>query len=143
MSLEDLMAVRERISNELVVTHQRVDQGDEEAGTRVNGLLVAVALVDEVFHQRYPGIWESVPSPAEGVAVPRHWSEFTPEEAIQLALPRPDIRGPFNEEGQPCPWPWEPEQLTGASMGQYHCSYCGAMVMAGMRHPDYAIEGPL
>ncbi len=26
-------------------------------------------------------------------------------------------------------------------MGQYHCGYCGAMVMAGMPHLDYGPKG--
>lgn len=30
----------------------------------------------------------------------------------------------------------KPEKLAGQSIGQYHCPDCGAMVMAGMPHPD-------
>jgi hypothetical protein len=40
-------------------------------------------------------------------------------------------------EGEECPWPWEPQQLAGAPMGQYHCGYCGEMCIAGMEHTDY------
>lgn len=28
-----------------------------------------------------------------------------------------------------------PEKLLGAPIGQYHCPNCGAMVMAGLKHP--------
>ncbi len=48
--------------------------------------------------------------------------------------PEPDP--PLNENGEPCPWPREPQQMTGP-LGQYHCRYCGAMVLAGVRHVDY------
>lgn len=71
------------------------------------------------------------------------WHEITPEQAKEryptgaldsgLALP-------VNEMGEPCPWPWEPQQLVGVPMGQYHCPYCGAMVIAGIPHLDYADE---
>lgn len=69
-----------------------------------------------------------------------HWTDFTPIEAVDIVLTESQylhIGAPLNEEGERCPWPWEPEQLTGAPMGQYHCPYCGAMVMAGMPHIDY------
>ena len=72
----------------------------------------------------------------------RPWHEIAPEDAINIELPRPDIAGPVNEQGEPCPWPWEPQQLVGVPLGQYHCGYCGAMVMAGLPHIDYA-EGEL
>jgi hypothetical protein len=29
-----------------------------------------------------------------------------------------------------------PERLGGASMGMYHCPDCGAMLLAGVPHPD-------
>jgi hypothetical protein len=29
------------------------------------------------------------------------------------------------------------DTLVGVPMGQYHCSYCGAMVIAGIPHLDY------
>jgi hypothetical protein len=67
----------------------------------------------------------------------RMWYQIKPEDATQIELPRPDIQGPLNELGEPCPWPWDPPQLLGAPLGQYHCPYCGAMVMAGMDHIDY------
>lgn len=72
----------------------------------------------------------------------RDWHEFTPAEAVDLGdiTKRDDVRGPRNEMGEECPWPWEPQQLMGAPIGQYHCPYCGAMVMAGLPHPDYSEE---
>lgn len=30
----------------------------------------------------------------------------------------------------------KPELLLGAPLGMYHCPDCGAMVMAGCKHPD-------
>jgi DNA-directed RNA polymerase subunit RPC12/RpoP len=36
----------------------------------------------------------------------------------------------------PAPCEEKPERLKGAPLGQYHCPDCGAMVMAGLRHPD-------
>jgi|GEM_PF-6934111 hypothetical protein len=30
----------------------------------------------------------------------------------------------------------KPESLRGQPIGQYHCPDCGAMVIAGMSHPD-------
>ncbi len=30
----------------------------------------------------------------------------------------------------------KPELLKGAPLGMYHCPGCGAMVMAGLKHPD-------
>jgi hypothetical protein len=72
----------------------------------------------------------------------RQWYEFTPAEAVDLGdiTQRDDIQGPLNELGEECPWPWDPEQLVGAPLGQYHCRYCGAMVMAGIPHLDYREE---
>lgn len=67
----------------------------------------------------------------------RHWNDVPLAEAVQLQLPCEGIQGPVNEMGEPCPWPWEPQQLDGAPLGQYHCPYCGAMVMAGLPHIDY------
>lgn len=67
----------------------------------------------------------------------RHWSEIDPKDALGIVLPQPGIIGPVNEMGEPCPWPWEPQQLVGAPLGQYHCPYCGAGVVAGIRHLDY------
>lgn len=72
-----------------------------------------------------------------------HWTDFSPEEARDLDLSkRLDIVAPLNEEGERCPWPWEPQQLVGVPMGQYHCLYCGAMVIAGVPHLDYREELP-
>lgn len=47
------------------------------------------------------------------------------------------------ENGERCPWPWEPQQLTAAPLGQYRCPYCMAMVVAGMPHIDYRDDSPL
>jgi hypothetical protein len=30
----------------------------------------------------------------------------------------------------------KPERLAGAPLGQYHCPDCGAMVLAGLPHPE-------
>jgi hypothetical protein len=71
------------------------------------------------------------------------WDEITPAEAAdrKLNLARDlHITAPLNEEGERCPWPWEPQQLVGAPLGQYRCPHCGAMVMAGIPHIDYAPE---
>lgn len=67
----------------------------------------------------------------------RYWHEIEPEDAVHLRLPHPDIIGPIAEDGAVCPWPWDPPQLAGAPIGQYHCPYCGSMVVAGWPHPDY------
>lgn len=67
-----------------------------------------------------------------------HWSEIEPADAVNLDLSkRLDIEAPLNEDGERCPWPWGPQQLTNAPIGQYHCPYCGAMVLAGLPHIDY------
>jgi hypothetical protein len=75
----------------------------------------------------------------------RNWTDITPEEArgdtdgrngIDLSKDL-TITAPLNEEGERCPWPWEPQQLVGAPLGQYRCPYCGAMVVAGIPHLDY------
>lgn len=69
-----------------------------------------------------------------------HWTDYTPQEAQELELDlsvRLDITAPRNEEGERCPWPWEPQQLVNMPIGMYHCPYCGAMVIAGVPHPDY------
>lgn len=67
----------------------------------------------------------------------RMWYDLEPRDAVNVVLPRDDIQGPYNENGEPCPWPWEPVQLKGAPIGQYRCRYCFAMVVAGMEHLDY------
>lgn len=70
------------------------------------------------------------------------WTEITPQEAAEyhIILPHPDVEGPLTSEGEPCPWPWDPIQLKGAPLGQYHCPYCGEMCIAGMEHLDYSDE---
>jgi len=72
------------------------------------------------------------------------WYDIAPADAVGIDLTkRLDITAPLTTEGERCPWPWEPQQLVGAPMGQYHCGYCGEMVLAGMRHIDYAdTDGP-
>jgi hypothetical protein len=66
------------------------------------------------------------------------WHEILPADAVGIDCTlRPELNPPLGEDGEPCPWPWDPQQLTGAPLGQYHCPYCGSMVIAGMRHPDY------
>lgn len=66
------------------------------------------------------------------------WTEIEPADATHINLThRLDIEAPLNEEGERCPWPWDPQQLVGVPLGQYHCPYCGAMVIAGLPHPDY------
>lgn len=68
-----------------------------------------------------------------------NWFDIEPKDAKNLDLAeRLDIAAPVNEMGERCPWPWEPQQLVGAPIGQYHCGYCGAMVLAGVAHLDYA-----
>lgn len=67
-----------------------------------------------------------------------NWQDISPEDAKDINLyKRRDITAPVNELGERCPWPWEPQQLVGAPLGQYHCGYCGAMVIAGVPHIDY------
>lgn len=48
------------------------------------------------------------------------------------------LDGPMNEIGERCPWPYDPLLMTGQPIGQYHCPYCGGMVMAGMPHLDWS-----
>jgi hypothetical protein len=70
------------------------------------------------------------------------WMDVRPEDAGDLDLSvRFDISAPHNEQGERCPWPWEPQQLGGAPLGQMHCSYCGAMCVAGIPHFDYGASG--
>lgn len=72
------------------------------------------------------------------------WHEIAAVDAVDIRLPHEGIEGPFvdpalrEQVGQDeCPWPWDPVQLKGAPLGQYHCPYCGSMVVAGMDHVDY------
>lgn len=69
------------------------------------------------------------------------WDEISPEDAKELDLSkRLDIQAPINEMGERCPWPWEPQQLINVPLGQYHCGYCGGMVLAGVKHLDWSDE---
>jgi hypothetical protein len=71
----------------------------------------------------------------------RSWTDITPVDAVNIDLThRLDITAPLNENGERCPWPWEPQQLVGAPVGQYRCPYCMAMCVAGIPHIDYATE---
>jgi hypothetical protein len=63
------------------------------------------------------------------------WYDIDPADAVDFVLPRPGITGPLDTQGRECPWPWGPQQRTG--IGQYHCAYCGEMVVGGQRHVDY------
>lgn len=65
-----------------------------------------------------------------------HWSKIEPKDAAGIVLPCVGIIGPVNEMGEPCPWPWEPQQLVNAPFGQYHCPFCGGTAMAGVPHFD-------
>jgi hypothetical protein len=69
-----------------------------------------------------------------------HWYDIDPADATHIQLPHEGIEGPLTMEGKECPWPWEPQQLKGAPLGQYHCPYCLEMVIAGMPHIDYRGE---
>jgi hypothetical protein len=74
-------------------------------------------------------------------AATRSWRDIAPADAVDLDLETDlSIDAPLNESGERCPWPWEPQQLVGVPMGQYHCGFCGAMVVAGVPHPDYREE---
>lgn len=67
-----------------------------------------------------------------------NWYDIAPEDATGIDLSvRMDITAPLNEEGERCPWPWDPQQMVDVPMGMYHCPYCGSMVVAGIPHPDY------
>ena len=74
----------------------------------------------------------------EAAVTKRKWSEIDPKDATGLRLPHPEVQGPVNELGEECPWPWEPQQLVGAPLGQYHCGYCGGMNVAGVPHIDWS-----
>ena len=66
------------------------------------------------------------------------WHEIEPKDAVGIDLSvRLYIEAPLTSDGERCPWPWDPQQLVGAPMGQYHCPYCGEMVLAGVPHVDY------
>lgn len=73
----------------------------------------------------------------------RHWTELTPAQAAAEFGDNPDgligsdVILPLTQDGQECPFPYDPEQLIGQPLGQYHCPYCGDMVVAGVPHVDY------
>jgi hypothetical protein len=68
----------------------------------------------------------------------RSWQDIEPKDAVGLDLSKDlSIDAPLNEAGERCPWPWEPQQLVDAPIGQYHCPYCLAGVVAGVPHLDY------
>lgn len=67
-----------------------------------------------------------------------YWYDIEPKDALQIDCTKStEVQGPINELGEECSWPWEPQQLKGVPMGQYHCPYCGGMVVAGVPHLDY------
>ncbi len=66
------------------------------------------------------------------------WQDIAPVDAVDYDLAEDlTITAPLTMDGRRCPWPWEPQQYVGAPMGQYHCGYCGEMVLAGVEHIDY------
>lgn len=68
-----------------------------------------------------------------------NWHDIDPSDAMDIDLTeRLDITAPLTTAGERCPWPWEPQLLVDVPMGMYHCRYCGEMVVAGIRHVDYA-----
>lgn len=71
------------------------------------------------------------------------WHRISPEAAVHFSLPHKGIVGPLTMDGVVCPWPWEPQQLGGQPLGQYHCSYCGEMCISGMLHVDYTEDFPV
>ncbi len=74
--------------------------------------------------------------------MPARWQDIEPKDAINITLPHEGIHGPLNEMDEECPWPWDPQQLVGVPLGQYHCPYCGGMQIAGMEHVDFRdLEG--
>jgi hypothetical protein len=90
---------------------------------------------------RAPELGPHPACPVHGAAAPkvgRSWKDIAPKDAADLNLAVDlSIDAPLNEMGERCPWPWEPQQLVGVPMGQYHCRHCGAMCVAGVPHPDY------
>jgi hypothetical protein len=129
MSAADEAALRAAIDSALAL-HTRTTYLDDDDAVCAHCLIVT-----DNGHGHRPAPW---PCPTwEALQPPRHWTEITPADARGIELPAPGIIGPVNEAGDPCPWPWEPQQLVGAPLGQYHCPYCGAMCVAGMPHPDY------
>ncbi len=73
----------------------------------------------------------------ERLELVKSWEQIRPKDALSINLSEfPDTMAPLNELDEPCPWPWEPQQLVGAPLGQFHCGYCGGFAMAGMPHFD-------
>jgi hypothetical protein len=71
----------------------------------------------------------------------RKWTDIDPKDALDIDLSKDlTTTAPLNENGERCPWPWEPQQLVGAPLGQYRCGYCNAMCVAGIPHLDYTPE---
>jgi hypothetical protein len=71
------------------------------------------------------------------------WQDVLPADAEGIDLTkRQDITAPINEKGERCPWPWGPQTLTEEPIGIYGCLYCGARVVAGREHIDYAYVTP-
>lgn len=71
------------------------------------------------------------------------WQDILPADAAGINLrKRLDIIAPINELGERCAWPWGPQLLTEEPIGIYRCLYCGAQVVAGREHIDYAYVQP-
>jgi len=54
-------------------------------------------------------------------------------------MPISDVLSEENGVETACPWPFDPilPHMMSAPLGQYHCPYCGSMVLAGVPHGDY------
>lgn len=71
-------------------------------------------------------------------------NEVTREEALKAAAAFGDMMplicgrcyADDLEETFPANCTEKPEALLGYSLGQYHCPDCGAMVVAGIKHPE-------
>lgn len=57
--------------------------------------------------------------------------------AVSLVYEDGRWRLPYGDDGTPCPWPFDPMFMAGQPIGQYHCGWCGSMVVAAFPHPDY------
>ena len=96
-------------------------------------------LADRV-ERELPGDELEVPPVERGYVV--EWDLIEPKVAMEeglVCISGSPVIGPINELGMECPWPWEPQQLGGAPMGQYHCGYCGGMQLAGIPHSDWSL----
>lgn len=65
----------------------------------------------------------------------RRWIEFSPDEAAKLTAGKDGVTAPLNENGDPCPWPWEIQ--TYMIQREMKCRFCGAKVIASLPHIDY------